>query len=85
MKSRVPDHSLDYLKKVPGPGSYEYEQLGSARYNVTSKFSNHTNGKISDSQKSSSFVNKSTNLAPNTYDISVTNINPSGRYVISKQ
>jgi hypothetical protein len=70
---------------MPGPGTYEYEQLGSVRYYVSSKFPNNTNRRFSVAQRSASFVNKSSNLAPNSYDLSVTDINANGRYVISKQ
>ena len=42
LKSRLPDKSLDHLKKIPGPGAYGYEELGSERYYVTSKHPNKT-------------------------------------------
>jgi len=70
---------------LPGPGTYQFEQLGSARYYTTSQHPNYTNRKFSTSKRSASFANKSSNLAPNTYDISITDINPDGRYIISKQ
>lgn len=59
--------------------------MGSGRYYATSNHPNLTNRKFSQSRRSASFVNKTTNLAPGDYDISSTNIQPDGRYVLSKQ
>ena len=52
LKSRIPDHALEHLQNLPGPGAYEFEQLGSARYYVTSKHPNLTNRKFSQSRRS---------------------------------
>ena len=50
LKSRLPDRSQDHLKKIPGPGAYGYEELGTQKYYVTSRHPNRTNStKISPS------------------------------------
>jgi hypothetical protein len=85
LKSRLPDHALEHLQNLPGPGAYEYEQLGSASYYVTSKHPNLTNRRFSQSRRGDLIISKSSNLAPNSYDISATDMNPDGRYVLSKQ
>jgi hypothetical protein len=55
-------------------------------YYASSRHPNFTNHRISNAKKSDIYsLNKSSNLGPNTYDISATDINPSGRYVLSKQ
>jgi hypothetical protein len=55
-------------------------------YYASSRHHNFTNHRISNSKKPETYsLNKSSNLGPSTYDISATDLNPSGKYVLSKQ
>ena len=91
LKSRLPDKSQDHLLKVPGPGAYDYEEIGKDKYYITSKHPNKTNfAKISPphlDKPQNRTINvgpgscKTENIVDNTHR---EDLNKEGKYVLSK-
>jgi hypothetical protein len=42
LRSRLPNQHFEYLCKLPGPGAYCHQSMGTDHYYVNSRFSNQT-------------------------------------------
>ena len=67
----------------PGPGTYDFQQIGAKNYYATSKFRNYTNHKISPGSRLANIGRRSTEIGPGSYSVQVEDLNPQGRYNLS--